>query len=183
MSIPHHVIERALGGRARRCPRRRSPGHLVVLAVGCIVLAACGDDEGNGAQSTDAPGGSSANAELQIRYEHTSAGVDQTYTIICTDATSEVSGEAVEVDADAACDALREPAVVARLTQGPPQDQVCTEIYGGDDTAAIEGTIGDQPVETVADRTNGCAIETWDGLLAPILPPAIGVVDPTATTD
>jgi hypothetical protein len=183
MFAQHHVAGRLSGDGGPRSRRWRSPRHLVLLTVAFTVLAACGDDEGDGAQSTDAPGDSSANAELEIRYEHTSAGVDETYTIICTDSSSEVSGDAVEVDADAACDALREPAVVERLTQGPPQDQVCTEIYGGDDTAAIEGTIGDQPVETMADRTNGCSIETWDGLLAPILPPAIGVVDPTATTD
>jgi hypothetical protein len=161
--------------------RRRSPRHLVLLAVALTVLAAC--DDGDGDEATDAPGGSTVTTELEIHYEHAGAGVDQTYTIICTDSSSELSGDAVDVDADAACDALREPAVVERLTQGPPQDQVCTEIYGGDDTAEIEGTIGDRSVDTVADRTNGCAIDTWDELLAPILPPAIGVVDPATTTD
>jgi hypothetical protein len=159
-----------------------TPRHLVLLAVAFTVLAAC-DDDGNGAQSTDAPGGSRVTTELEIHYEHVAAGIDQTYTVSCTDASSDVSGDAVDVDADAACEALREPAVVERLTQGPPQDQVCTEIYGGDDTAEIEGTIGDRSVDTVADRTNGCAIDTWDELLAPILPPAIGVVDPNTTTD
>jgi hypothetical protein len=155
--------------------------HLVLLTVAFTVLAACDDDDGNGDDTTDTPGGSRVIADLEIHYEHVAAGIDQTYTVTCTDASSDVSGDAV--DADAACQALREPAVVERLTQGPPQDQVCTEIYGGDDTAEIEGTIGDRSVDTVADRTNGCAIDTWDELLAPILPPAIGVVDPTTTTD
>jgi hypothetical protein len=155
--------------------------HLVLVTVAFTVLAAC--DDGDGDEATDAPGGSTVTTELEIHYEHAGAGVDQTYTIICTDSSSELSGDDVDVDADAACEALREPAVVERLTQGPPQDQVCTEIYGGDDTAEIEGTIGDRSVDTVADRTNGCAIDTWDELLAPILPPAIGVVDPATTTD
>ena len=183
MSAQHHVAERLSADGELRSHRRRLPRNLAVLAVAFAALAACGDDDGEGAESTDVPGGSGVNAELEIRYEHAAAGVEQTYTITCTDSSSELSGDAVEVDADAACAALDAPAVVERLTQGPPEDQVCTEIYGGDDTAAIEGTIGDQPVETVADRTNGCSIETWDGLLAPILRPAIGVVDPTATTD
>jgi hypothetical protein len=182
MPVPHHVTEQASGDRGTGRRPRRPARHLVLLAVACAVLASCGDDDGNGAEPTVAPGGPSANAELEVRYEHASAGVDQTYTITCTDASSEVSGDAVEVDADAACDALGEPAVVERLTQGPPQDQVCTEIYGGDDTATIAGTIGDQPVDTVADRSNGCGIATWDELLAAILPAPIGVVEPTTTT-
>lgn len=182
MSVQHHHADRRSEDGGPHGHRRRSPRHLVLLAVAFTVLAACGDDDGDGAEPTDAPGGSGVNAELEIHYEHAAASVDQTYTITCTDSSSELSGDAVEVDADAACAALDEPAVVERLTQGPPEDQVCTEIYGGDDTAEILGTIGDQFVDTVADRTNGCAITTWDDLLAPILPPALGVVEPTTTT-
>jgi hypothetical protein len=182
MSVQHHAVHCLSGDGGPQGHRRRSPGHLVLLAVAFTVLAACGDDAENGVEPTDVPGGSGVNAELEIHYEHAAAGVDQTYTVTCTDSSAELSGDAVEVDADAACAALNEPAVVERLTQGPPEDQVCTEIYGGDDTAEIEGTIGEQSVDTVADRTNGCAITTWDELLAPILPPAVGVVEPTTTT-
>ena len=177
MSVHGHVIDRV----ARRSRARRRARHVVVLAVAFAALAACGDDDGQGAASTDLPDGSQAFAELQIRYEHAAAGVERIYTITCTD-SAELSGDDVDVDADAACAALGDPAVVERLTQGPPQDRVCTEIYGGDDTASIAGSIGDQPVDTAADRTNGCAIQEWDELLAPILPPAIGVVDTTPTT-
>jgi hypothetical protein len=182
MSVQHHITE-PISGDGGSCSGRRRSRHYVVLAAVFTVLAACGDDDGSGARSSDAPSDSAANTELEIHYEHAAAGVDQTYTVTCAGASSELSGDAVEVDADAACDALREPAVVERLTQGPPQDQVCTEIYGGDDTAEMTGTIGDRSVDTVADRTNGCAIDTWDELLAPILPPAIGVVDAATTTD
>jgi hypothetical protein len=182
MSAQHHAAHRRSGDAAPASRRRRSPGHLVLLAAAFTVLAACGDDDGGGgAEPTGAPGGSGVNAQLEIDYEHAAAGVEQTYTITCSDSSSELSGDAVEVDAVAACAALDDPAVVERLTQGPPEDQVCTEIYGGDDAAQIEGMIGDRSVDTVADRTNGCAITTWDELLAPILPPAIGVVEPTTT--
>jgi hypothetical protein len=182
MSVQHECDERISGHSGQRNRRHRRLRHLVVIAAASTVLAACADDDGASSEPTDAPGGSSVSAELDVHYRHAAAGVDQTYTIICTQSSAALSGAAVEVDAEAACDALGQSAVVERLTQGPPADQVCTEIYGGDDTAEIEGTVGDQPIETVVDRSNGCGIDTWDGLLAPILPPALGVVDPTATT-
>ena len=62
-----------------------------------------------------------------------------------------------------------------RLVQGPPPDQVCTEIYGGPDVARVTGTIDDQPVDATIDRTNGCGIGDWDDLLGSILPNPIGV--------
>ncbi len=176
MSTPHRIADRGL-----RRPAGRAARHFVMVTAALMAIAACGDDEGEANEPTVAPGGSGVDAELEIRYEHAAAGVDQTYTITCTESSSALSGDDVEVDADAACDALGQPAVVERLTQGPPQDQVCTELYGGDDTAEITGSLGDRAVDTVADRTNGCAITTWDELLAPILPPAIGVVEPTTT--
>lgn len=175
------VHDRITGHGARGPRPRPRARHIVALAVALAALVACGDDDGQGAGSTDVADGSPVFAELQVRYEHAAAGVERTYTVTCTD-SAELSGDDADVDADAACAALEDPAVVERLTQGPPQDRVCTEIYGGDDTAAIAGSIGDQPVDTVADRTNGCGIQEWDELLAPILPPAIGVVDPTTTS-
>jgi hypothetical protein len=45
-----------------------------------------------------------------------------------------------------------------------PGDMACTQIYGGDQVALIEG----DGVHAVLNRSNGCEIARWDAL-APVL--------------
>ena len=155
---------------------------LRLLSIPLLVLAlfavACGDDDDvdAGAPSGTDPDPTAAPVtDLTIEYTHVSEGVADTYRITCTDDTASVTGDEVGVDGQAACDALAEPAVRERLTQGAPTDRACTEVYGGDDTAVITGSIDGTAVDTTVDRTNGCGIDEWDGLLAAILPSPIGV--------
>jgi hypothetical protein len=65
--------------------------------------------------------------------------------------------------ADAPRDAC---AAVAELPPDPgaevPPDTACTEIYGGPDVVAIEGTIEGEGVETELTRANGCEIERFE---------------------
>jgi hypothetical protein len=66
-------------------------------------------------------------------------------------------------DAEAAC------AVVAGLgvrffTAVPDKNLLCTEIYGGPQTARISGTVDGTPVEARLARTNGCEISRWDAV-------------------
>ena len=148
----------------------------IPLLVLALFAAACGDDD----VDTDAPSGTDPDpttaptTDLTIEYTHATEGVADTYRITCAD-TASVTGDEVGVDGQAACDALAEPAVRERLTQGAPTDRACTEVYGGDDTAVIAGSIDGTAVDTTVDRTNGCGIDEWDGLLAAILPTPIGV--------
>ena len=50
------------------------------------------------------------------------------------------------------------------LEQEIPPDQMCTEIYGGPETAEIKGNIGRKSIDTSLNRSNGCAIKRWDDL-------------------
>jgi hypothetical protein len=50
-----------------------------------------------------------------------------------------------------------------------PPDRVCTEQYGGPQTARVSGVWGGSPVELSLSRTDGCAIDQWDGLV-PLVP-------------
>ncbi len=47
-----------------------------------------------------------------------------------------------------------------------PRDMVCTEIYGGPQTATIKGTWAGQMVISRYQRNNGCEIARWDRLEA-----------------
>ena len=162
---------------------------LLVLAT-AIATVACGDDDDDtvatddgGAPADDgaAPGdddiiggGPFPVADLSITYEHPDEGISFTYRITCLGDTATIDGDA-EIDEQQACLALAEPAVQTRLIEGPPADQVCTEIYGGPDVARVTGTIDEQPVDATIDRTNGCGISDWDDLLGAVLPNPIGV--------
>lgn len=142
-----------------------------LLAIALVVALACG---GNGTDPADTSG--YPQAALEITYEHPDVEA-YTYVITCGDGDARIEG--ADIDADAACAALSDLSVASRLVDGPPEDQACPEIYGGPDTATIEGTIDGDAVSTVVDRTNGCGISDWDNLLAPLLPQARGVDEPT----
>lgn len=151
----------------------------VVLAVSALGIAACADDRA--AAPSDSPPASTGDgalypaADLTIRHQAPQADVDVTYTLSCSSDGAEIGGDDVGVDAPAACEALTDPAVVDRLVEGAPQDQICTEQFGGEDVATVAGTIETATVDAAIDRANGCGISDWDDLLAPILPPAVGV--------
>lgn len=138
------------------------------LSIALILLFACGG-------ATQEPIGSSyPDVRLQVTYQH--PDIDPaTYLVTCQENEARVEG--ADLDADAACATLSDLSVISRLVDGPPADQACPEIYGGPDTATIEGTIDGADVNTVVDRSNGCGISDWDNLLDTLLPPPIGVED------
>lgn len=139
---------------------------LPMIALSALGLAACGGDEPIG-------GGPYPVADLEVVVEHPDRETIS-YRITCLGDTATITGD-VDLDEQAACGALAGEDVQRRLIDGAPADQVCTEQYGGPDTATITGTIDETAVDTVIDRTNGCGISDWDDLLAAILPPALGV--------
>jgi hypothetical protein len=47
------------------------------------------------------------------------------------------------------------------LATQPPRDRVCTQIYGGPETAQVRGTIGDRRIDRRFSKTNGCEIADW----------------------
>lgn len=129
------------------------------MAVLALILAGCAGGEG------------AYPADLSVVVEHPDAPT-LSYRIICGD-TARIDG--ADLDAQAACSSLADPVVRTRLVDGPPADQMCTEIYGGPDTASISGTLDGEQVTAQVDRANGCGIHDWDELLANLLPAARGV--------
>ena len=162
-------------------PFRSAPWLAGVTALMVFCTACGGDDDTASPAPTAAPTGSSdSTADLRIRYEHPEAEVSFEYGIECGPGTSETSGavDEAQIDAAAACDLLASQEVVDRLLDGP-DDEICTEIYGGPDIAEVTGTLRGQEVDTTVDRANGCGIDDWDELLDDLLPPAIGVEAPS----
>lgn len=103
--------------------------------------------------------GAAAEADLTVVVDD-GAGTATTSTLICD------AGRAGGTlpTAAAACAALAE--VGARAFEEPPADQMCTEIYGGPQTATVVGTFAGASVDVALSRTNGCEIGRWDELSA-----------------
>lgn len=66
--------------------------------------------------------------------------------------------------------ACRDLAAAAAALAPAPTDQLCTQQYGGPQTARISGTYRGRPVDVRLERTDGCAIARWEAL-GDVLPP------------
>ncbi len=153
-----------------------------VSLVALAILGACGGDADPPTDTTTAPpiGGPFPVADLTVTITHPDRDTVE-YRVVCLGDTATVTPIAVPaglaIDEQAACTVLADAGVQQRLVEGPPDDEICTQQYGGPDLAAIVGSLDDQSVDTTVDRVNGCGISTWDRLLAGFLPPAVGVTE------
>jgi hypothetical protein len=136
---------------------RTRPLVTLVVAALAVATVACGDDSSAGDSQT---------VNLTVRVADGNGKVVEG-TLECSDGSA-TGGGFYENGAEQHCrDAL---AMKKLLTTQPADDRVCTQLYGGPQTARITGTFGAQDVARDLKRTNGCEIEDWkqvDALLAP----------------
>lgn len=171
--------------------------RILVLAL-LLVAAACGDSDGgsgvdagdptttvsslpSAGGSDDASGdgdqtrpadGTDAYAVADLTVEVTHPDEETiTYRLSCLADTATVDDETGAVSAEAACRQLTDAEAVTRLVDGADPDRACTQIFGGPDEARVTGTLDGDEVDTVIDRSNGCAISDWDDVLGDVLPP------------
>ena len=88
-------------------------------------------------------------------------GAERVATLTCDGDTG--SGSAWLADgatAAAACAEVRDG--TERLTDGPDEDAFCTQQYGGDDTARVQGMVDGESVDTMFSLRNGCEIADWE---------------------
>jgi hypothetical protein len=129
---------------------------VAALAAGGV---ACGEGEESSA--------SGQTLNLTVRVEDGKGKVAKA-TLACDDGGAGHGSGFLSSSADDHCrDAL---GLQRLLTTQPPKDQVCTQLYGGPQTAHIAGTLAGQTVARDLARTNGCEIADWqkaEPLLAP----------------
>lgn len=118
------------------------------------LLAACGADGDDTVASPPA-------TELSVALTADDGGQPQRWTLTCEPAGGD------HPDPEQACrDLAQEPMPFAPLTP----DDVCTQVYGGPQTAVVRGTYRGEPVSLELSRTDGCRTAQWDRLGA-VLPP------------
>lgn len=154
--------------------RAAAPAAALLLSL-LLGLAACGDppaDQPSG-ENTAAPGQGPATAlDVTIDDGETQAS----FRLVC-DGTPRFEGDAAERDAAAACEAVA-AAKDRLLALGDPdrEPEMCTEVYGGPEKAAITGTVDGEPIDAEVSRHNGCGISDWDQL-EPLLGAPTGTLE------
>lgn len=141
--------------------------HTLLVAATALLLAGCGTT-GSGGDVTAAPSPDTAGAtDLTVVVKGGRGEDEQTFHLTCDPPGGDHPHPA------AACRMLDElDAPFAPV----PADAMCTEIYGGPQTARVTGTFRGEQVDAAFKRTNGCEIARWDKHLA-LLVEAGGVED------
>lgn len=140
-----------------------------------LLLTACGSTTAGGAAAPDpssaatddslAAGGDIQRAgnDLAVQVDRGDGSPADSWTLTCAGV---VEGSHPEARATCAhLTSLDEP--FAPL----PADVLCTQVYGGPQTARVTGVWGGQPVDLQLSRSDGCRIAQWDGLV-PLVPAA-----------
>jgi len=143
-----------------------------VLGLGLLLAAAalggCGEDDDPPARPAATTTTSSGGIELKVDYDD-GAGERRTGELVCRSGEVRASGALFDGRAPAGlCSKARE--LTELLTTQPEKDRMCTQIYGGPETARVTGTINGKPVDRRFARTNGCEIADFTaaaGLLQP----------------
>ena len=131
-------------------------GSLVRGALLAAVLVAVGCGSGTDGGDAAAPPTTQPRYDLTITYwPKGKDGPSSTATLSCD------PNGGTHPDANKACAALdAHPEALHPV----PTDMACTQIYGGDQVATIEG----DGIRAMFNRSDGCQIARWDAL-APVL--------------
>ncbi len=128
---------------------------IAVAAVSLWLVASCGAVGPGDDETTEPTPGSGATVDgatdLTVVVKADSG--KRTYTLVCD------AGGGDHPDPAAACRSLSE---MKDPFAPVPRDAMCTEIYGGPQTATVTGTFRGEPVSTKFSRTNGCEIARWE---------------------
>ncbi|MBO1268151.1 SSI family serine proteinase inhibitor [Arthrobacter cavernae] len=101
------------------------------------------------------------NAELSILVKDSPDAAPASHTLVCRDGAP--APESKHPTAAAACTALKNnPALLER--QPKSVDQICTQQYGGPQTASVSGAVDGVEVNASYSLTDGCEISAWNAV-------------------
>jgi hypothetical protein len=132
---------------------------LVVLIAVCVLPAA--------AHAAGTGTASAAGLALRFSVTEAPAATPQSATLTCLGTRENATGYLREAP-EQGCEQAHQLADL--LLNAPAPDRVCTEIYGGPQTATVQGTINGRWVRRAFARTNGCELADW-GQMGPLLAP------------
>lgn len=120
---------------------------MTLIACFALLMSACAARNG-GSSDED----SAASTDLTITvWPQGEGGPSHEWTLSCDPAAGTLP------DAAEACSRL-----TAEMLAPLPPDTICTQIYGGPQTARVQGTFEGSEVDAEFGRSNGCEIHRWD---------------------
>ena len=142
----------------------------LLLVLPLLLLTACGPSGSSDALPPSSPtdgslgaGTQRADNDLVVQYDPGDGSPVETWTLTCVG-----SVEGSHPQAEQACERLRS---LEQPFAPLPSDAICTEQYGGPQTAQVTGLWRGEPVDLALARSNGCFISQWDSLV-PLVPAA-----------
>ncbi|WP_236832969.1 SSI family serine proteinase inhibitor [Blastococcus sp. KM273128] len=142
---------------------------MALLLLAGVLLAGCatgpGGAGGTAADRSAATGVAQADDDLIVEVDRGNGTPPETWTLTCAAGAGGTHPRAEE-----ACAHL---AGMAAPFAPLPDDLVCTEQYGGPQTAHVTGRWNGEPVDLQLSRVDGCRISQWDSL-GPLLPVPVG---------
>lgn len=134
--------------------------------VAGLVLAGCGDDAGDSETDAGAPVATSPAepvTSLTVTLDPGEGAPTEEWTLTCDPPAG------THPDPEAACTTLddMDPSVMEPV----PPDQMCTQVYGGPQTATVSGTWNGDRVVAEFSRQNGCEIDRWDAVVDLLVKP------------
>jgi hypothetical protein len=152
----------------------RPPLRLAVMSplllLSVPLLVSCGgsqqsEDSGAAASSSSAASAPPGGDSLAVEVDRGQGGEPERYSLSCT---GTAAGDLP--DAAAVCAHLQ---VLDDPFAAVPDDETCTQQFGGPQTARVTGRWADAPVDLQLSRADGCRIAQWDEL-GPLLPGPVG---------
>lgn len=125
------------------------------MACFLLLMTGCGSGSGSGTSTSEPPAATTApSTELTISVQPQGiGGPTRTWTLRCNPPGGSLPRAA------AACERLS-----AEALQPIPPDTICTQIYGGPQTARVRGRLEGRPVDARFGRSNGCEIHSWNSV-------------------
>ena len=126
----------------------------MVSLVGILVLSACGDADSGSAVTSPEETPTSPPTSLTISVDLGDGSAAQEWTLTCDPPGGS------HPQPEAACAALAD--IDPTVFDPVPPNQVCTQIFGGPETATVSGTWNGDAVDAAFARNNGCEIARWE---------------------
>jgi hypothetical protein len=156
-------VSQRLAPTSRASARLRTPATAALATVAAVT--GCGAAQ---APSEDRFARPTPDAAVRIAFDD-GRGDGRRAEIVCAARRDELRGYLRLAPAAETCRRLAE--VSGFLTSRPSDDRICTQVYGGPETAHFTGEIGGRQVDRRFSRTDGCEIADWERV-EQFLPPA-----------
>jgi hypothetical protein len=136
-------------------------GRRLAVVMGAVTAAVLAPAAAQAAPAAIAP---PPDVTLNLAVTDAPGATPQTATLRCRGSRAIAGGYLAGVPAQA-CQQARD--LAAFLLSQPDPNRICTDIFGGEQTAKVTGSINGRRVQRAFARRNGCEIADWNrmGLL------------------